>query len=161
MPTVSVTHTDDPRELRHVLQSAGLRVTRPRLAVLTSLAGHSHTSAEQVCADVRATLPNTSLQAVYNVLADLTSAGLLRKLEPAGSSARYERRVGDNHHHLVCRACGAIEDIDCATRASPCLVPSSDHGFSIDEAEVTFWGLCPSCTRRDGLDEITPNTGGQ
>lgn len=143
---VTATHTIDATELRHVLQSAGLRVTRPRLAVLTSLAGHSHASADEVCAKVRAALPGTSLQAVYNVLSDLTAAGLLRRLELAGSSARYERRVGDNHHHLVCRACGAIEDIDCAVGATPCLAPSISHGFSIDEAEVTFWGLCPSCS---------------
>ncbi len=144
-----------------MLQAAGLRATRPRLAVLTSLAGHSHASAEEVYADVRTALPGTSLQTVYNALGDLTAAGLLRRLQPAGSSARYERRVGDNHHHLVCRVCGAIEDIDCTVGACPCLVPSNDHGFSIDEAEVTFWGLCPSCARRGGRLDITLNTGGQ
>lgn len=157
----TTTHSVDPLELRHTLQSAGLRVTRPRLAVLRSLAAHSHASADQVCADVRRALPGTSLQAVYNVLSDLTAARLLRRLEPAGSSARYERRVGDNHHHLVCRACGTIEDIDCTIGAAPCLTPEGAHGFSIDEAEVTFWGLCPSCTSHGGSDDNTPTTGGQ
>lgn len=158
---MTATHTSDATELRDVLRSAGLRVTRPRLAVLTSLAGQAHASADEVCATVRAVLPGTSLQAIYNVLTDLTEAGLLRRLELAGSSARYERRVADNHHHLVCRTCGAIEDIDCAVGETPCLAPSISHGYAIDEAEVTFWGLCPSCTRRDGLSETTPNTGGQ
>lgn len=152
--------SDDPGELRRALQAAGLRVTQPRIAVLTSLARRSHASAEDVCETVRTALPRTSLQAVYNVLGDLTAAGLLRRLEPAGSRALYERRVGDNHHHLVCRTCGTIRDIDCTIGISPCLAPESTHGFSIDEAEVTFWGLCPSCTRRDA-HETTPTTGGE
>lgn len=161
MKGVTAPHPIDPTELRRVLHDTGLRVTRPRLAVLAALAGHAHASADEVHAAVRTVLPATSLQAVYNVLGDLTAAGLLRRLELAGSSARYERRVGDNHHHLVCRACGAIEDIDCAVGAAPCLTPAVAHGFSIDEADVTFWGLCPSCLRPDGPHLTTPTTGGQ
>lgn len=142
-----------------MLQSAGLRVTRPRMAVLTSLADHAHLSADEVSAAVRAALPGTSMQTVYNVLGDLTAAGLLRRLEPPGSSARYERRVGDNHHHLVCRRCGAIEDVDCTVGQAPCLTASAAHGYTIDEAEVTFWGVCPSCARRDGLQDPTTSSG--
>ena len=138
-------HTVDEAELRDALHHVGLRVTAPRLAVLTSLAGHPHADADTLFQDVRTSLPGTSVQAVYNVLGDLSAAGLLRRIEPAGSPARYERRVDDNHHHLVCRACGAIEDVDCTVGAAPCLAPSSTHGFTIDEAEVTFWGLCPTC----------------
>ena len=142
--------------LRDALHSAGLRVTRPRVAVLDALRAHQHASAEEVCTSVRAALPGTSLQTIYNVLGDLTAAGLLRRLEPPGSSARYERRVGDNHHHLVCRHCGAIEDIDCTVGHAPCLTASTAHGYIIDEAEVTFWGVCPSCVRQHGLEASTP-----
>ena len=157
---VKTRFSNDPDELRRALRLAGLRVTRPRLAVLSSLARHSHASADEVHAAVCTGLPGTSLQAVYNVLADLTAARLLRRLEPAGSSARYERRVGDNHHHLVCRACGTIRDVDCTVGLSPCLTPESAHGFAIDEAEVTFWGLCPSCTRHDGPTDTIHTPGG-
>ena len=124
--------------------------------MLTSLANHAHVSADEVCDRVRTVLPGTSMQTIYNVLADLTAAGLLRRLEPPGSSARYERRVGDNHHHLVCRRCGAIEDIDCTVGQAPCLTASTTHGYTIDEADVTFWGVCPDCARREGShDSIT------
>jgi Fur family ferric uptake transcriptional regulator len=140
----------DPHALRHLLQSAGLRATRSRVEVLSSLARRSHVSADELCARVRAALPGTSLQTIYNVLGDLTAAGLLRRIEPPGSSARYERRVGDNHHHLVCRRCGAIEDIDCTVGQAPCLTAATTHGYRIDEADVTFWGVCPACARRDG-----------
>lgn len=129
------------------------------MAVLISLADHAHLSADEVSATVRAALPGTSMQTVYNVLGDLTAAGLLRRLEPPGSSARYERRVGDNHHHLVCRRCGAIEDVDCTVGQAPCLTASAAHGYTIDEAEVTFWGVCPSCARRDGLQDPTTSSG--
>lgn len=137
-----------PREPtpRQQLQAAGLRVTTPRLTVLDAVASHPHSPADTVFQIVRTMLPGTSVQAVYNVLGDLTAAGLLRRIEPAGSPARYERRVGDNHHHLVCRGCGAVEDIDCAMGPSPCLTPSQTHGFAVDEAEITFWGLCPACS---------------
>ena len=131
------------------LRSVGLRVTATRLAVLEAVAGRPHTDAEHVVADVRAAIGTASVQAVYDILAALTAAGLVRRIEPAGHPARYERRVGDNHHHLVCRGCGALEDVDCATGASPCLTPASDHGFAVDEAEVTYWGLCPRC-QQDG-----------
>lgn len=146
-----------PETLRDVLREAGLRVTRPRMAVLASLADDAHVSAEELCANVRTSLPGTSMQTVYNVLGDLTTAGLLRRVEPPGSSARYERRVGDNHHHLVCRRCGAIEDVDCTVGQAPCLTASDAHGYIIDEAEVTFRGVCPSCARRDGLQDSTPS----
>lgn len=132
--------TDDDR-----LRSAGLRRTAPRLAVLESLRAHPHATAEAVLGDVRVRLGRVSTQAVYDVLHALTEAGLVRRIEPARSPARFELRVGDNHHHLVCRACGRVEDVDCATGEVPCLTTSDDRGFAIDEAEVTYWGLCPAC----------------
>ena len=144
-----------PEVLREALREARLRVTTPRLAVLTSVSGHPHTDAATIFKNVVEELPGTSVQAVYNVLADLTGAGLLRRIEPAGSSALYERRTGDNHHHLVCSSCGRVEDVDCAVGRAPCLVPSQHHGFTLDQAEVTFWGTCPGC--RDGRPD-TPTT---
>ncbi|WP_019137407.1 Fur family transcriptional regulator [Cellulomonas massiliensis] len=130
-----------------LLREAGLRVTAPRLAVLEALHGHGHLDADQVLTAVRERLPQVSVQAVYDVLHALTGAGLLRRIEPAGHPSRYERRVGDNHHHVVCRSCGAIDDVDCTVGHAPCLVPSSTSGFSIETAEVTYWGLCPACRR--------------
>lgn len=127
------------------LRNAGLRRTAPRLAVLESLRAHPHATAEAVLGDVRGRLGRMSTQAVYDVLHALTEAGLVRRIEPARSPARFELRVGDNHHHLVCRACGRVEDVDCATGEVPCLTASDDRGFAIDEAEVTYWGLCPAC----------------
>ena len=132
------------------LRAAGLRVTRPRLAVLDVLGDarqrHEHLSAADVAARARAALGALSTQAVYDCLDALTAAGLVRRIEPAGSPARYEARVGDNHHHLVCRRCGFTADVDCAVGAAPCLAPSSASGFVVDEAEVIYWGLCPSCS---------------
>jgi Fe2+ or Zn2+ uptake regulation protein len=129
-----------------MLRSRGLRVTRPRLAVLEILdANHGHLDVEQITARVRTRIDSVSVQAVYDVLGALSRAGLARRIEPAGSPARFERRAGDNHHHIVCRGCGEIADVDCAVGAAPCLDPSQAHGFEVDEAEVTFWGLCPSC----------------
>lgn len=128
------------------LRTLGLRVTAPRLAVLDAVAHYPHADADTLLRDVRTTLPRVSVQAVYDVLRALTEAGLLRRIEPAGHPARYERRVGDNHHHVTCRLCGAIEDVDCAVGHAPCLVPSSTSGFAIEAAEVTFWGLCPGCS---------------
>ena len=129
-----------------LLRDHGLRVTRPRVAVLTALADLPHSDADAVARAVRSELGTVSTQAVYDVLRALAEAGLVRRIEPAGSPARYELRVGDNHHHLVCRACGAIEDVDCAVGARPCLETDlDDHGFVIDEAEVTYWGTCPDC----------------
>ncbi|MEV6629709.1 Fur family transcriptional regulator [Actinoplanes sp. NPDC051470] len=128
-----------------MLRASGLRVTRQRLAVLEVLTRGGHLEVDEITRHVRARLDSVSTQAVYDVLGALSRAGLARRIEPAGSPALYEARVGDNHHHIVCRGCGAIEDVDCAVGEKPCLAPSSPHGFAVDEAEVTFWGLCPSC----------------
>jgi Fur family transcriptional regulator, stress-responsive regulator len=132
------------------LRAADLRVTRPRLAVLEAVHAHPHADTESIFGAVRADLPDVSRQAVYDVLAALTTAGLVRRIQPSGSVARYESRVGDNHHHVVCRSCGVIADVDCAVGEAPCLTPS-DHdgaldGFVLDEAEVIYWGLCPDCS---------------
>lgn len=127
------------------LRSRGLRVTRPRLAVLDVLAQGGHLGADEIARRVRDRIGAVSTQAVYDVLHALTQAGLARRIEPAGGSTRYEARTGDNHHHVVCRGCGVVGDVDCAVGTAPCLEPSARHGFVIDEAEVTFWGLCPSC----------------
>ncbi|MGI8876848.1 MAG: Fur family transcriptional regulator [Egibacteraceae bacterium] len=127
------------------LRAAGLRVTAPRRAVLAWLGEHPHSTARATAAAVREPLGTVSTQAVYNVLDACTAAGLLRRIEPAGHPARFERRVGDNHHHVVCRRCGHTDDIDCVVGARPCLEPSDDHDFTLDEAEVVFWGLCPDC----------------
>jgi Fur family ferric uptake transcriptional regulator len=132
-------------DLEAQLRAASLRVTRPRLAVLAALRDHRHVDTETVIALVRADFPAVSHQAVYDVLRALTDAGLVRRIQPAGASARYESRVADNHHHVVCRLCGAIADVDCTTGHAPCLTASDDHGFVIDEAEVVYWGFCPDC----------------
>ncbi len=124
----------------------GLRVTRPRLAVLAAVSEHPHADTDSLVDAVRAGLGAVSHQAVYDVLRALTDAGLVRRIQPAGSVARYEARVGDNHHHVVCRSCGAIADVDCATGEVPCLTAADDNGFAIDEAEVVYWGQCPACT---------------
>ncbi|WP_091228181.1 Fur family transcriptional regulator [Microbacterium sp. 3J1] len=127
------------------LRDAGLKSTAGRVAVLEAMESMPHTDAERVYRAVSDVLPTTSIQSVHNILADLTTAGLLRRIEPAGSAALYERRIGDNHHHIVCTACGAIGDVDCVVGEAPCLTPSSAGGFTVQTAEVTFWGLCPSC----------------
>jgi Fe2+ or Zn2+ uptake regulation protein len=127
------------------IRGAGLKVTEPRLAVLAALEMQPHADADTVFSQEKRHLPGTSLQAVYGVLAALTAAGLLRKIEPAGSSARYERRIGDNHHHLICTDCGTVQDVDCVTGEAPCLTPADTAGFAVHTAEVTFWGLCPTC----------------
>jgi Fur family transcriptional regulator, stress-responsive regulator len=130
------------------LRSRGLRVTSPRLAVYRAVAELSgHPDVERITARVSGDLGSVSPQAVYDGLKVLTAAGLLRRIEPAGSPARYETRVGDNHHHVVCRSCGVAEDIDCTVGVAPCLAPSETGGFAIDEAEITFWGLCPECRK--------------
>jgi len=129
-----------------VLREAGLRVTAPRLAVLTALAaGLPHAGAEVIAAAVRGSIGEISAQTVYNVLNAFVEAGLLRRIEPAASPGLYELRVGDNHHHVVCRRCGGTSDVDCVIGAAPCLEGANLHGFLIDEAEITFWGLCPTC----------------
>src|SRR5215831_3375599 len=132
-----------------MLRGASLRVTGPRVAVLAAVHDHPHADTDSITGAVREGIGVVvSLQAVYDVLRALTDAGLVRRIEPAGSVARYESRVGDNHHHVVCRGCGAIADVDCTVGPAPCLEPSRTHGFEIDEAEVTFWGLCPDCQTR-------------
>ena len=135
-----------------LLRERGLRVTKPRLAVLDILAEGGHLEVDDIARRARARLDSVSTQAVYDVLGALARAGLARRLEPAGSPARYEARVGDNHHHIVCRGCGEIADVDCVVGERPCLTPAAGHGFELDEAEVTFWGLCPACTQRRAAD---------
>jgi Fur family ferric uptake transcriptional regulator len=130
-----------------MLRGANLRVTQPRLAVLAEVHAHPHADVEELARGARSRLGKVSTQAVYDVLRSLVTAGLVRRIEPAGSPARFEARVGDNHHHVVCRSCGAVADVDCAVGAAPCLTASDDSGFLIDEAEVTYWGLCPDCRR--------------
>lgn len=132
-------------DLTLAIRDAGLRATAGRIAVLEALGSTAHVSADEVFQRVVEQVPTTSIQSVHNVLADLTGVGLVRRIEPAGSAALYERRVGDNHHHVVCTNCGAIADVGCVVGHAPCLTPSSDAGFTIQTAEVTFWGLCPSC----------------
>jgi Fe2+ or Zn2+ uptake regulation protein len=132
-------------DVPQLLRGAGLRVTRPRSEVLASVYAWPHADTDALIRAVRSTLPGVSHQAVYDSLRTLTEAGLVRKIQPAGSVARYEARVGDNHHHLVCRSCGTVVDVDCAVGEVPCLTAADDQGFVIDEAEVTYWGMCPSC----------------
>jgi Fur family ferric uptake transcriptional regulator len=136
-------------EVEHLLRGAELRVTRPRVAVLTAVYDHPHADTDSIIGVVREDLGEVSTQAVYDVLRALTAARLVRCIKPAGSVARYESRVGDNHHHVVCRSCGAIDDVDCAVGEPPCLTASEDHGYSIDEAEVVYWGVCPGCSATD------------
>jgi Fe2+ or Zn2+ uptake regulation protein len=136
----------DDLDLPQLLRGAALRVTRPRLAVLNAVHAHPHADTDPILRAARHDLPEVSHQAVYDVLRALTDAGLVRRIQPAASVARYEARVGDNHHHVVCRSCGTIADVDCAIGTAPCLTMSDDHGFSVDEAEVIYWGRCPACT---------------
>ena len=149
---VSSTSADSAAQLR----MADLRVTRPRVAVLEAVHSHPHADTETILSAVRSGLPDVSRQAVYDVLNALTAVGLVRRIQPLGMVARYESRVGDNHHHVVCRSCGVIADVDCALGEAPCLTPSDDNtldGFVLDEAEVIYWGLCPGCS--------TANSGSQ
>ncbi|MER6220035.1 Fur family transcriptional regulator [Streptomyces sp. 900105755] len=128
------------------LRGAGLRVTAARVALLETVRHGDHLDVEAIASGVRARVGHISLQAVYDALHALTTAKLIRRIEPAGSPARFEGRVGDNHHHVLCRSCGAVADVDCAVGDAPCLTASDDHGFAIDEAEVIYWGLCPACS---------------
>jgi len=136
------------------IRASGLKVTAPRLAVLRVLDQAPHSTAERLFAAVRAELPGTSLQAVYGVLAAFTGAGIARKIEPAGSPALFERRVGDNHHHIVCTGCSVVRDVDCAVGHTPCLTPADTHGFAVSSAEVTYWGLCADCQAADHRDTV-------
>ena len=141
------------------LRDHGLRVTRPRVAVLEAVESNPHSDTGSIISLVRDEIGDVSHQAVYDVLRVLTEAGLLRHIQPSGSVARYESRVGDNHHHVVCRSCGAVADVDCVTGAAPCMEGSEDHGYEIDECEVTFWGICPECRAdRSGVTDVKPNT---
>lgn len=131
----------DPLSLR----GAGLRVTAPRLAVLAAVRESDHLAVEDIAIAARRRLGSVSTQAVYDILHALTDAGLVRRIEPAGSPARFEGRVGDNHHHLICRSCGAVTDVDCAVGHTPCLEPAEPAGYDVEEAEVIYWGLCAAC----------------
>ena len=135
-------------DLQQMLRDADLRVTRPRLAVLGAVHTLPHADTDALIGAARRELPDVAPQAVSDVLRALTIAGLVRRILPAGSVARYEARVGDNHHHLVCRSCGSITDVDCAVGEAPCLTAADDHGFVIEQAEVVYWGLCPTCSTR-------------
>ncbi|OLT42153.1 transcriptional repressor [Saccharomonospora sp. CUA-673] len=133
-------------DFEQLLRGASLRVTRPRVAVLSVVHDHPHADTDSIIGLVRGELGDVSHQAVYDVLRALTASGLVRRIQPMGSVARYETRVADNHHHVVCRSCGAIADVDCAVGEAPCLAASDDNGFVIDEAEIIYWGLCPGCS---------------
>ena len=139
-----------PSELERLLRGVSLRVTRPRMAVLSAVYEHPHADTDSIIRVAREDLGGVSHQAVYDVLRALTGAGLLRCIQPSGSVARYEARVGDNHHHVVCRSCGVIADVDCAVGAAPCLTAAEDHGFVIDEAEVIYWARCADCVATNG-----------
>jgi len=141
-----------------LLRSVGLRVTATRLAVLDALARRSHADTDTVIGEVKKVLGAVSSQAVYNVLAAFVDAGIARRIEPAGSAALYELRVADNHHHVVCRRCGAVQDVDCARGRRPCLTPSDTHGYLLDEAEVTYWGICPTCQATSSAASPTAGT---
>jgi Fur family transcriptional regulator, stress-responsive regulator len=132
-------------EIERMLRAASMRVTRPRIAVLNAVHNHPHADTNSIIESVRLQIGEVSHQAVYDVLQALHGAGLVRRIQPSGSVARYEARVADNHHHIVCRSCGAVADVDCAVGDAPCLTPAQHHGFEIDEAEVIYWGLCPDC----------------
>lgn len=140
------------RSPEQLLRQAGLRVTRPRLAVLAALHDAPHSGADAVLTVVRRDAGPVSTQAVYDVLNVFTERNVVRRIQPAGSVARYELRIGDNHHHVVCRGCGAVSDVDCATGEAPCLDTTDDRGFVIDEAEVTYWGFCPACQKSPNHD---------
>jgi Fur family ferric uptake transcriptional regulator len=146
-----------PNDLPDLLRRHGVHVTAQRLAVLAAVSGRSHSTADDIAAAVRAEIGVISRQAVYDALHLLAEKGLLRRIQPAGSPARYESRTGDNHHHLICRHCGAMIDVDCAVGAAPCLTPAADAGYEIDEAEVIYWGRCPDCLAR----KLVPSGAGE
>lgn len=140
-------------DLVALLKTASMRVTKPRVAVLEAVHRQPHSDTDAIVSAVRTELGTVSTQAVYDVLRALTSAGLVRRFQPAGSPARYEIEQGDNHHHLVCRSCGRIVDVDCADGRRPCLQTPEDHGYRVDQAEVTYWGTCPDCRARGIPDD--------
>ena len=143
----------DPADL---LRQRGIQVTAQRLAVLRAVSGQPHTTADAVAEVARAEIGAISLQSVYDALAVLVAERIIRRIQPAGSSARYEGRVGDNHHHLVCRLCGRVVDVDCSVGSAPCLTASDDSGYEIDEAEVAYWGRCPDCVAKSAADPTGP-----
>jgi Fur family transcriptional regulator, stress-responsive regulator len=147
--------TTDAAEL---LRERGLRVTAQRLAVLHAVPGESHVTADAVAESVRAEVGTISLQGVYDALGALVDAGLVRRIQPAGSPALFESRVADNHHHVICRSCGRVADVDCAVGAAPCLTADDDHGFEIDEAEVVYWGWCPECSATASTTDRSPSS---
>ena len=149
MKTVSGDHAD-------LLRQHGLQVTAQRLAVLRAVSERPHSTADDVANAVRAGIGAISRQAVYDALGVLAENGLIRRIQPAGSPARYEDRVGENHHHLICRRCGRMDDVDCAAGAAPCLTAADDSGYEIDEAEVTYWGVCPDCREAPHTDRAQP-----
>ena len=134
-----------PADVEKLLRQHGVQVTAQRLAIMRAVSSHPHATADVVADDVRAVIGSISRQAVYDTLGVLVDKQLVRRIQPAGSAARYEDRVGDNHHHLICRGCGVMFDIDCAVGDVPCLTADDDHGFEVDEAEVVYWGRCPDC----------------
>jgi Fur family ferric uptake transcriptional regulator len=142
-------------DLEQVLRSHGVHVTAQRLAIMRVVAAHGHATADAIADEVRLAIGTISRQAVYDSLGVLVHKQLLRRIQPAGSAARYEDRVGDNHHHLICRTCGTTVDVDCAVGKVPCLTASDDHGFIIDEAEVIYWGVCAPCRARSGSGRPT------
>ncbi|MCY3844480.1 MAG: Fur family transcriptional regulator [Acidobacteria bacterium] len=148
--------TEDAERL---LRRHDLQVTAQRLAVLRAMATHPHATADELADDVRESIGSISRQAVYDTLGTLVERGLARRIQPAGSPARYEDRVGDNHHHLVCRTCGVMVDVDCAVGEAPCLAAADDHGFEIHEAEVIYWGHCPGCRAQAAGTSTTGKTG--
>lgn len=139
-----------------LIRRAGLRVTEPRRAVVEALRMQPHASADAVLRRVVETLPQTSLQSVYNALGDFADAGLVRRIEPAGHPGLFELRVDDNHHHVICTGCGAVADVECAVGEAPCLTPSQTHGFAVHTAEVTYWGTCPACAADAASPTPTP-----
>jgi Fe2+ or Zn2+ uptake regulation protein len=145
----------DPADL---LRQRGIRVTAQRLAVMRAVAGRPHLTADEASEAVKAELGAISIQSVYDTLDVLVTEGLIRRIQPAGSSARFEDRVGDNHHHLICRVCGNLVDVECAAGAAPCLSASDDKGYEIDEAEVAYWGRCPDCVAQDRTSSKTALT---
>jgi len=152
-------------DIELLLREHGVQVTAQRLAIMRAVTTHPHATADDLADDVRSVIGSISRQAVYDTLGVLVDKQLIRRIQPAGSAARYEDRVGDNHHHLICRGCSSMFDIDCAVGDVPCLTAEDDHGFEIDEAEVVYWGQCPSCRRQaakmpvPGTPEPGPNTG--
>ena len=144
-PESSVDYLTMSESFEHVLRQHGLQITAQRLAVMRAVSARPHATADEVADDVRGVIGSISRQAVYDTLGVLTDKHLIRRIQPAGSAERYEDRVNDNHHHLICRGCGLLFDVDCAAGVMPCLTVTDDHGFAIDEAEVIYWGHCPGC----------------